>query len=242
MVHTLPPWTTKYKMTKIFGQIDTGELAARLGSPSVEDRRGNVVWYDDFEGASKKWAYTVTGAGSAVALNAAYSWRGSQAMKITTADDPDDVCGIDKYFNLPSETRIGVEIHALFRHTKEKLYIVMTGYDGGHYYDAELIFDRENLTLEYLDSDNVPQTLDNSVSYYSGYEQWLLMKLVIDWDTKKYVRAIVGDTEYDLSTYNIRTVASLENPILWTVIWGYPTDANNHDIYIDDFILTQNEP
>ena len=46
MVHTLPDYSTKYRMTNVFGNIDHSELAARLGSPSTFDRRGNIIFMD----------------------------------------------------------------------------------------------------------------------------------------------------------------------------------------------------
>ncbi|GAH58675.1 unnamed protein product, partial [marine sediment metagenome] len=49
MVHTLPDYSTKYKMTNLFGNLDNSELAARIKPLSMLDRAGHLIWYDDFE-------------------------------------------------------------------------------------------------------------------------------------------------------------------------------------------------
>ncbi|GAH20805.1 unnamed protein product, partial [marine sediment metagenome] len=70
--------------------------------PNTFDRRGNVVWYDDFEGVGKKWAdFYVLDAGTSV-LSATRCYRGSQSMKMTTHNLAARSAGISKV--LPNTT------------------------------------------------------------------------------------------------------------------------------------------
>ena len=73
MAHTLPPWTSKYKLTEVFSGIDVNELAVRLGSPVNLDRRGNIVFIDDVEHALRKWEVSTTGDRGSCNVNANYS-------------------------------------------------------------------------------------------------------------------------------------------------------------------------
>ena len=82
MVHTLPPWTSKYRLVKIFANVDVAELVVRLGSPVSFDRRGNVVLIDDFAASVIKWSYPGYGTGNGHELSTAWAKSGSQSLKL----------------------------------------------------------------------------------------------------------------------------------------------------------------
>ena len=68
MVHTLPDYTTKYKTAIVFGNLDHAELAARLGSIDIYDRRGAVIDLDNFEAPYMRWIGETLGGGGNVTL------------------------------------------------------------------------------------------------------------------------------------------------------------------------------
>lgn len=241
MVHTLPPWTSKYKMLKIFGQIDSGELAARLGALSLQDRRGNLVWCDDFESPVTKWTHTATGTGASVALSADYSTLGSQSMKITTSASTAESSLISRYFTLPPQTRIGCEFMCMPVDSKMVCTLIMNGYDGSNFYDPRVRVNFATDVVQYYHITEGWKTIDSDLKFYDGIKTWLFVKLVFDWDTKKYVRLMVGKEEYDLSAQSIKSSGSGAEPLLSLEIWATPSENASHIIYLDNVVLTQNE-
>jgi len=242
MSHTLPPWTSKYKLVKVFGNIDNNELAARLGALSVQDRRGNLVWYDNFEGLSINWFEFAFGTGAGVALDSSKYWLGSQSLQIKTGDSTANTTYIQKYFSLPELARIGLECMVWLKDDECRFAHTFYGFTGSQAYSASLRFTASTGVLEYWDVTSQWVEIDASVNWKEDVDMWLLMKLVIDWTTGKYVRAIVGDTEYNLSEYSYASAADATKPAIALRFVLATTDNANRIANIDNVILTQNEP
>ncbi|MFH1593720.1 MAG: hypothetical protein ABID09_03365, partial [Candidatus Omnitrophota bacterium] len=83
MAHTNPDYTSKGKLNTITASTDNAELAVRLGSVVTFDRRGNVIFIDDFEGATLFWTTGGAGVGNVEALTAAWGKSGSQSCELT---------------------------------------------------------------------------------------------------------------------------------------------------------------
>ena len=76
MAHGTPDWGVTAGAVTTYQVTDLGELAVRLGSPISHDRRGDVIWWDDFECTLNKWQTVANGAGSSVALSDARARNG----------------------------------------------------------------------------------------------------------------------------------------------------------------------
>ena len=110
MVHTLPDYTTKYKTVRVFANLDHAELAARINNINTYDRRGNIMWWDDFEGSILLWDIGGSGTGRNAELSTAEPLVGSQCCKLTTGDAINNEGGIFRFFQLPTTTTLGAEI------------------------------------------------------------------------------------------------------------------------------------
>ena len=238
MVHTLPDYSTDYKLATVFANIDDAELAARLGCPSVFDRRGNVVWYDDFEHGIL--AMDLDGEENAV-ITTDHAFRGGNSIKLTTggvalADD-----SIMKTINYPTTTRLGLECTFLMDHNDITLEFCIELYDGTNYYDCKVRWDGTNDDIDvYAHPDTWTEVTGSAKLDYAGY-CWHTMKLVIDTGTKKYVRCIIGNTEYNLSAYDLNWEANADRPLLDIKIEITNETNNVRNLWVDNVILTQNE-
>jgi len=242
MSHTLPDYTTKYKLAKIFGNVDNAELAARLGACSTMDRRGNLIWYDDFEAAAAvKW--DVAGdAGYTMAYSTDRAWMGNQSMKTVTHTDAADNVILEKSFCLPLERRIGIEFMFNMTTGKPEISILILGYTGAFCFNAIVQYNHNTGKLYYLNSAGAYVELTRHDSTTITNESWFFMKLVIDWDVKEYVRFIFCGTEYDLTGIPIRTWASILERHVDIFLYNTAVTAAASTVYFDNFILTQNEP
>ena len=241
MVHTLPDYTTKYKMTKIFGNIDTGELAARLGSIDTFDRRGNVLWLDDFNSPTLKWLDQSNFAG-AVTLSIRYPYMGAQSAYFQTDDTAWNYSEIKRYFAYPLNDRLGFEFW--FALLEDTTYVeIQLGIDDGikqrlwkHKIDVA------NNTLEVYHNGVfvVYETLPNDILA----SRWCYnsFKLVVDMQTLHYVRSLFNNVEYDLSGYIPLSGLTLGNYFVDCRITVRTTTAAAANMYLDNFIYTFNEP
>jgi len=226
----------------IAGLADMGELAVRLGSPDTFDRRGDVMLVDDFEDNINKWVIGASGVGGGVALSNDYARNGSRCAKITSGDAIGDTTSITRNMPYPVISRIGFEISFTY-HAHFNLWgWYVNLYDGVNSHTANIKYADATQLLTYYNSAGADITFATAVDLYAGTALFHTAKLVVDFTTDKYVRFILDDKEYDLSSYAIKVGASANQPLL-SAVYAVATGTNENNIcYADDAIITQNEP
>ena len=242
MVHTLPDYTTKYKLAKIFGQIDSGELAARLKSIDTFDRRGNIVFIDDFEGSAIHWNILLGNAAPTCALNTTTARSGSQCVKITTGADALGFVTMRRDFPGLFSNRIGVEISIYNTAAKGKIYFTLFGFTGYNYYTSSIKLNVEEAKLYYEDETSAYVELASNIFIPTTYHTFIPLKFVIDAVTGNYIRCIYNNIEYDMIGLTPASGADTTSAQTHVVMYFENVDAVARVYYIDDFILTQNEP
>jgi len=242
MVHTLPDYTTKYKLVKVFANIDNAELAARLGSISTEDRRGNMIWYDNFEDNINKWVTNTTGSGGSIALSTDQAHDGTKSVKLVTGNIAGNTATMIKYMNYTELTKMGFEIrHTLnssIKHIVQAIYI----FTGTTMYHAATKTDIQNNRLQILKQDGTWETIETGHTFYFAQSLFDYSKIVVDPQTGKYERWIYNNKTHVLNTYNMQSTADTTGAHIeyWFEI---TTNTNsNEEIYADAFIVTRNEP
>lgn len=242
MVHTLPPWTTKYRMVKVFGQIDSGELAARLGAISLQDRRGNVLSFDDCTEEPNKWIKYYVGTGGGIFLSTDRPLFDGASYKIICPSDHDGDAYILKRFPTPVNGNIGIEYLICIYDEIDWIRMLWYHYSGSQFHEAKIKLDIKNSQILYYSYDDADYVWFTDWAFYTGGNAYQSFKLVINSDTGKYVRFVMPNIEYDLSSYNIRKRGSDITPNAATSLYVYGNDGVNGVIYVGGFILTQNEP
>lgn len=242
MVHTLPDYTTKHRMATIFGQIDQGELAARLGSINTFDRRGNVSWMDDFESGVGKWNKSGDGAGYDVTASDVTARNGKYSLLLTCGSSGAMTAQAQSRFMPPLFEKIGYEFHFWMDANITNMFFRPTIVYGGAYYTAGFNFDEDNNKIQYWNSANTWTDILTDVNWYHAMPHWYDFKFVVDYATGKYVRALLGQTSLTVSGIDVRSgttagADTLNHLIDATGAWGV-----NGKCYIDDVIVTQNEP
>ena len=229
-------------MVKIFGQIDSGEVAARQEALSTWDRRGALVWCDDFEAPTFcKWDTNIDAPGTC-ALSTVEAWRGSQSVKTVTAPTTGLDVTLEKRFNLPIDRQVGAEFMFHIESGKPLVRLYIAGYNGTNYFGSEVRYNHNTGLLYYWNSAGAFIELPRYEWISEDIGSWIYMKLVIDTETKKYIRFIFGSTEYDLSALNLRSNADPSERMLVVFIYNMAATNEAATVYFDNFILTQNEP
>lgn len=242
MAHTLPDYTTKYKLATIFGQIDNAELAARLGSILTFDRRGNVIWFDDFERIALMWEEALAGVGAAAAISTEWARSKSTSCKLTAGIGAAGLSKIFKYFQYAILSNFGAEISFTSNDSITYFFIDLSCFTGTVGRLGAVFYYPATTTLKYMDSTGAEITLTTSLSLNATNKVFNTIKLVIDPLNNEYKRIILNDFVFDMSGIALRSWATGTTNGLRVQCTNKSLDAANQSIYVDDFILTQNEP
>jgi len=229
--------------TTIGRVADLGEIAVRLGSIVTADRRGEVVWMDDFEAAVlNKWVPTAQGTGSSVALTTANVRNGAQAVRLTAGSDGNRRAFVDHYQPLPAASRLGIEVSWCATQPIESLVIDVDLATGGATHSYQVIYRYTQQDLRVFDAAGGYTTVATGISYNEISTLFNVLKLVFDFAADTYVRLVWQSVEYDISGVATYTEVSAAAPAYQIRIEVTGRAGSNDDIDVDDVILTQNEP
>lgn len=222
--------------------IGMGEAVARLGSNMRFERRGDVLFVDDFESSTLKYNEFSPGSPNTIARCIDTALSGDFSVKCVTAANIAHYAGISYTINNYHVSKVGAEISFATPDAKVDTILSMVYNTDNKYYKASLKFDNNTNRLYYLDDANAWQNaLPSSLWYERGIRSWATMKLVIDLSTKKYVRGFVTRDESDLSTYDIFNAISASD-FLTINAYIRPSENVAKTAYLDNFVLTENEP
>ncbi|KKM85339.1 hypothetical protein LCGC14_1290060 [marine sediment metagenome] len=228
--------------TTIARLADLGELAVRLGSIVSFDRRGEVVWMDDFEDGIIKWKTSAAGAGAAVTSDTVKSRNGAKSAKLVAGSDGGKQATLYHYQPFPVSSRYGVEFSFAFETSPKHIGLRLDLYDGANHYFGDIVYRPPLTRLDYEDSNADYQALTTTLDLLSDSIMFHTLKLVADWSTKKYVRLLLDNNSYDLSgidLYSAADAVTLPQVRVRVLLAG---TSGNPVLYVDDVIITQNEP
>jgi len=242
MPHGYPDWGIAVPTTTIYPVLDVGELAARLKSIVTFDRRGNVISLDDFEDTLMRWNSNQTMNGDRLFQTAEAARSGSFSVKMITPNAASTDTYLFRFLPLPVLSKIGLEFsYAMYLYI-QYIYIVLAFGDSDGQYDFRLRYDRANRTMAYLNSGGTYTDLSGTPSHQLLYHNWNTIKFVADYENKKYVRALLNNFSWSLADIAPKFNSGVYSPALYVEARITNKSIGDHYIYLDDFILTQNEP
>ncbi len=242
MPHGQRDWGNIGASEIVHSMDDMAELAARLGSPCTFNREGNVLFLESFESGLEAWLTWALGTGSSVECSAAWARTGGYCALLTNGAVSPNATRIRTSVHYPVLGAIGTEFTLAFDNNVWYIYVYLDHFDGTAQHRFNFRYDHSGKTLAiYTDAGYV--TIDASISLAVwGEYRYHDTKLVVDLATDKYVRLIFNNTEYELSAYSAGTFASALGPYIdfWLTVNGNETLTSH--VYVDNVILTQNEP
>ena len=242
MAHGTPDWGLIGPKTVTYGLDDMGELAARLGSPVIWDRRGDVILLDSFEAGLGLCHITTVNPGDYYRRTTEGSLHGGLALLLHADGLATSYARAEWFSTLPGNQQVGFELSFGARYGYEALHWQIIWFDGTNLTLAEIRYVRASRDLEYLDSAGNYQTLQAALDLYVLLMAVHVFKLVVDFATGYYVRLIMGHHTFDMSTYALRTAASAIYPVLNARFWIDGEANEGGEAIVDRCILTQNEP
>jgi len=206
------------------------------------DKRGDVVWYDSFENGVAKWSLGGGGAGNWQGLSFETANSGSCSLKLIGGSDGTLLSRAISYFPYLSLSRWGFEARFSIGPNMDKIYFILRHETGTNAKIASILYDRTNEKIQCQDSNGNYQDIATSFLLYENIYLFHVMKLVCNLETSKYDRLILNDVEYDLSSYDMYSFANVVTKHLEIQIYFYSRSGYNDYVYIDDVVVTQNEP
>jgi len=227
--------------------IGLAEHAVRVyAPPSPFEKRGNVIYWDDFESSSKRY-YPKTKSGSdGYVVRATNNPKfGDYCLQLTTGSTSGDWCSVYYLINDFHISKIGAQIGIATQATQATLYFRLYYNDGTKRWNSVLRYDFSTDELDIYNSSGSYETIA-TIPYYKGAAGELIpystIKLVTDVENKKYVRALMFGNEIDLSSYSLDSDPMVVDPGLEVSIAFYTDQNVSYTAYFDNLIITENEP
>lgn len=237
-----PDWSKYLPGSERHSLEDLSELAARLWTPVVYDRRGEVIWMDQFDHGLSNYRTMLGGGSDSVTLIADYPHYGGYAAKLLTTGQALRLAGLRLYAIPPVENKWGIEVGVNFRTIYDSFTLDFQYYSGTYYHEAYILLDYANDNIQVKDDGSFVEvaTLGKTVSFYGMIHH---LKLVVDFENDVYVRALFNSREFDLSEYVVKTTSNTAVGPLNQCRPIFIGRASNTDYcHISHMILTANEP
>lgn len=248
VIHGRPDWvrsTTLQDVRDVFGnipQVGMGELAARLGSIKHYEKRGEVIFMDDFEASTLKWVTGGTGTGHAEVRSNASSKGGNYSMKLVTGNLFENRAYIQHYGHQPVMKKLGFEFSFALGSNLWFVFNSVYIYDGTYKYTVRLSYSPYYDKLYVIDEEGTGREIATGLALKEHNHLYHTWKQTYDLETEKYVRCYLDHVDYDISEYSFqKTEDNSPAHLLVEIEILTATDANNYT-HFDNIIITQNEP
>jgi len=242
MAHGTPDWGLVGPKDIVYGLDDLGEQAARLGSPHLWDRRGDVLYLTTFrEGLGMFWPFT-SGVGADVRLSTGHSRQGAYSVCLRTGSTLQQYAAIQLALPFQDPSAVGLEFSWGAGGGNTLLRGDISWYDGVNEHYARVRYDYWTNDVSYWTAAGGWAVLEAGVWRHLCARPEHTMKLVVDMSLHQYLRFLLDERAYDLAGIPAQVVALPTAPYWSFMIWHIGFAELNIDAWVDNVIITQNEP
>lgn len=220
---------------------DMGELAARLGSPLIYDRGGEIVLMDTFKHGLSGWNSEATGTGASVSLTTDYWQTDSFSAKLMGGSDGTRRGSLYRNVALTNMDSIATEVRVIITEDVETFEIDIILYDGTTRYWTVLDYKVSTDELRIMDENNAMQAISGASSPNTQSYTFNFMKLVLDWENKTYHKVLFNGYKYDVSDYVISNDIDATAPRVQILVRTISTATKNGYTIVDNIIVTRGE-
>jgi hypothetical protein len=220
---------------------DMGELAARLGSPVVYDRRGEVLWYDTMDRGLSPYKTAGAGTGWSVKVRCQYSHYGSYVLTLTSGFEAGTYAMLYKHFGAINVGKAAVEIGFNVEQPAQRIEFRVLKSNDVIQKEAKIVVQPLTGILSYVDNEGAYHTIDTVGAIYDVIGVYHTLKIFIDFDLSQFTSVMFDQTEYDLTGVDLRvTLATFVTSYQITIsIWG--RTGHNDPMNLTHIIFTGND-
>lgn len=239
--YSSPKPTGQVPIGPVYTSTDVGELAARLKSCDVFDRRGNIVFIDDFEDGISNWQVDANGTGGKVTWCSTTSSGGGFCAELIGGSDGTRDAYIYRISPYPRLSLMGFEWAWSHNSMWNNMLAFIDFYDSAICWQPGIRYMPLTASWEIYNSSGAWQTLLTNAYLEMNSNMFNRTKLVVDFINKRYERLMINDQTIDLSMYNLYGWATGNPRHYYFGICVYEDPGNNYALYVDDVMITQNE-
>lgn len=238
----LPDWYNIKKQGAVSALGDLGELAVRLGSIVSFDRRGDVVWMDDFEHTLNKWNTYTPGTGDSAGVSKTRARNGDYSCEMVTGTEVGSPVEINSHLAVPPESGYGFEVSFTLGDDHTYFYTRLYVYTGSARHEFTLRYDVAAEVLQHMDEDGNYTNLSPGIALRKSDVLFNTLKFVVDLESEAYVWARLNEGAWAMAGIAGREVAVASAAYFAIYVGFIGTTGVNVTGYVDDVIITQNEP
>ncbi len=229
-------------------QLDTAELQHMLVGFGLIDGMGRTVKLDNFRYGLGSWKRNASGIGKAPTLvsveyiNYGEIFVTPYSVLFDAGNIANDQAFIVDNIYLANQYHFGIEAGFAINNISAdvKMNMQYTNSDGISRYAAVKISQTDGVVYLYYGGFYVSigtfyAPVDATFSKIQG-------KLVANWLTGKYVKLILGDTMYDLSTYSMSTIGANTRGTLYYQFGSASKGVLLGNVYLGYIRVTKDEP
>lgn len=226
----------------LYRNIDPTELAVRLGSVNTFNRSGDVIFQDGFESGLAAFYDLAPGTGAETDITPVTSRNGGFSCKMISGLYNDDATSLSKNLAYPFITKIGFEFSFSLTSTLVEIYASIIIYTDTEQLKATIEIEPSNKRISYYANDGSWPIIISDLNFTTGAQWFYTIKFIVDFENRIFDNLFFLKDVYDLSMYGLRITAGTYAPLLSTRVYIYPTSDVNRTLYVDDWIVTINEP
>lgn len=221
---------------------DLGELAARMGASSFYDRQGNVVFWDKFEYGQGNWQFFKDASQDWPFIATYNTLHSPYVCAIPHDGKTETATQVSMGLPYPVSGIFGYELRILFRTSFNWCSFSFNLYtpDDTKYGVIKLDDVNQKMLVRLSATNYIP--FADLPTFNVNFPQWNVLKLVIDFDTNKYVRLIYNDVSYDLSSYGLWLLGVGADPRLGISANFAGNAGGTRILLFSNVIVTVNEP
>lgn len=242
MPRSAPDWYPLRRQVYSTVSTDMAEVAARLGSPVVHDRRGTVIYIEDFASGLSHWILSVP-TGGAAHLSLFRARHGLLSLRLFS---PTGAFAATEAFRRfpppPLAGRVGVESSFDVYHGVGLVQLFLSYRDGQRAAAYGVRFSAASAEVTYFDATGSWATLVPPFTLPVDLDRFYTWKLVVDPARYQYVRLLIDDRIYDMSGIAAYTQPDTSFTSLRVGVGALGTASGSITAYIDDIIVTVDEP
>jgi len=218
------------------------ELAVRLGSVVSYHRSGTVLFADGMDNGFAPYIETTVGVGSSVEVVTTPTFQGGLAAKLTAASDVTQTTGLLKRIQPIVLGKVGLEITFSCESLNNSFIISIQLNTGVLREFWGILFITDSDEIHYRPpSGTWTKFADYTLNTDDPYV-FYVAKLVVDLVNKKYIKLYINQTTIDMSDLLPYTPADATYQRLEFVTGLKGKLTENNVVYLDNFIITTDEP
>lgn len=240
--HGTPDYGITNAAATVFRVTDLGELAVRLGSPISFHRTGDVIWWDDFECSANKWVNDLDGAGSSAAISNEAARNGLYSLKLVSGPLAGNHAAVLHRQALPSLLPLGVELSLHLVSSTDNMEVRFDVYTGTQRLRFAVRWRDTVDDLQYMDAAGAWVTFATDVNPSMVTTLFQTIKLITDPGAPAYVLFLLTNRAWSLSSIAPKVDLAGGPPYCELRVAQNGRVGLSDVVYMDDVILTQNEP